>query len=163
MTLPLICTRPCSIISSALRRLATPAWESIFCRRSSLAGGRGLGMNSGSASSSSDSSESVSVLGSESETSGVSSVADSDGVFNRYNVACFAPVDFVHQGSESRGLPGAGRSADDHQPALQLRQGCDSRRQTKFVERRYLGGKSPNRGSRPSSFAMQIDAETTPR
>src|SRR5271157_135533 len=41
-TLPLTSTRPCSIIASAPRRLATPAAARIFWRRSSLAGGRGF-------------------------------------------------------------------------------------------------------------------------
>src|ERR1035437_5846659 len=48
-TLPLTCTRPCSIMASALRRLATPAAARVFWRRSSLGGGRGAGVNSGSA------------------------------------------------------------------------------------------------------------------
>src|SRR5271154_4017577 len=35
-TVPLTWTRPSRMISSALRRLAMPAWARIFCRRSPL-------------------------------------------------------------------------------------------------------------------------------
>ena len=57
---PFTMTRPASIISSALRRLAMPARERIFCKRSSLAGGRGVKAVSGPASSVSASSVSTS-------------------------------------------------------------------------------------------------------
>ncbi len=82
-----------------------------------------------------------------------------DGVFDGYDMAGFMLVDFIDQGGERGGFAGAGCASDDHQAALQFRQGRNSRRKMQLIESRDLGGECADRGGGASALMMQIDAE----
>ena len=71
-----------------------------------------------------------------------------DRILDRDDVPRVALVDLVHQRRQRRRLAGAGRPADEHEPARQPRDGLDGRRQ---VERRE--GAAPTAGRRRMAAA----------
>ena len=83
-----------------------------------------------------------------------------DRIFDRYNVARLAPVDLVHQRRQRRRFPRAGRPANQHKPAPQVRERFHLRGQTQFRQVRDLRRQRANRSRRLPAFAMHVDAES---
>ena len=82
-----------------------------------------------------------------------------DRILDRHDVPGVAPVDLLDDRRERRRLARSGRPADEHQPARQLREQLDRRRQPERRQSRHCGRQQPNRRRRAAALAMQVDAE----
>src|ERR1700675_301085 len=60
---------------------------------------------------------------------------------------------------EGRGLPGAGRSGNEHEPALLLGEASDAGRKVELVEARDLVGNQPERERDRSALPEAVHAE----
>ena len=84
-----------------------------------------------------------------------------DRILDRDDVARVAAVDLLDQRRQRRRLPGAGRSADQHQPARQLREQLDLRRQLEGGEPRHPRGAGSRRRPPPAPLPVQVDAKAS--
>ncbi len=80
-----------------------------------------------------------------------------DRIFDGDDVPGISLIDQINQGSQCRGFSRPCRATNQNQSPRQTAQSLHHGREIQFTERGYLGGKSSNRGSRKTAFAVQID------
>ena len=82
-----------------------------------------------------------------------------DRVLDRHDVLAPRAVDLVEHGRERRRLAGAGRSRDEHQPALLVRESRDTSGQVQLAEARDLVRDHTERERDRASLAEPVDAK----
>ncbi len=83
-----------------------------------------------------------------------------DRIFDGDDVFRLTAIDGVDERGHRRGLAGARGAANDDQPALDLRQRLDARRQAQTHERRHTRRQRADDSRRTPPLAVQVDTET---
>src|SRR5262245_36952522 len=84
-----------------------------------------------------------------------------DGIFDGDDVLCIAPIDFIHKRGECGRLARSGWPSNQDQAIGDPAQTQNTRGKIEFGETWRTCRQSADRGRRPPSFVMQIDAKST--